>query len=106
MQTSPCSGRHLDYNVIINMKRKIEIFTAGCQVCAPVVELVESMACSNCEIEIHDLSKQSDPDFYTEKLQTYKITSLPTVVINGQKLEVSDEGVTKELLSKAGVGSC
>ena len=88
------------------MKRKIEIFTAGCQVCAPVVELVESMACSSCEVEIYDFSKKSDPNFYTEKLQTHKITSLPTVVINGQKLEVSEEGITKELLSKAGVGSC
>lgn len=86
------------------MKRKIEVFTAGCPVCTPVVELVQSMACSNCDVEVYDLTKQSDPEFYTEKLKRYKITSLPTVVVNGQKLHLTEDGISKEQLSQAGVG--
>lgn len=86
------------------MKRKIEVFTAGCPVCIPVVELVQSMACESCEVEIYDLSKQSDPELYTDKLRQYNVTSLPTVVVNGEKLEVAEGGITKEQLSHAGVG--
>lgn len=86
------------------MKRTIEVFTAGCPVCKPVVELVQSMACGNCEVEIYDLSKQTDPEFYTDKLKQYKITSLPTVIVNGQKVEIAEGGITREQLSQAGVG--
>ena len=28
-----------------SQKRKIEVFTAGCPVCEPVVEMVKSLAC-------------------------------------------------------------
>jgi glutaredoxin len=86
------------------MKRKIEVFTAGCPVCKPVVELVQSMACSNCEAEVYDLSKQTDPEFYTDKLKQYKVTVLPTVIVNGQKVDIAEGGITREQLSQAGVG--
>lgn len=86
------------------MKRKIEVFTAGCPVCTPIVDLVQSMACSNCEVDIYDLSKQTDPELYTGKLKQYKVTSLPAVIVNGQKVEAAEGGITKEQLSQAGVG--
>jgi len=86
------------------MKRKIEVFTAGCPVCKPLVELVQSMACSNCEVEVYDLSKQTDPEFYTDKLKQYKVTVLPTVIVNGQKVDIAEGGITREQLSQAGVG--
>ena len=37
-------------------KRKIELFTAGCTVCEPVVEMVKGMACSDCDVVIYNLS--------------------------------------------------
>lgn len=86
------------------MKRKIEVFTAGCPVCTPVVELVQSIACSNCEVEVYDLTKQSDPEFYTEKLKQYKVISLPTVVVNGQKLDVTEGEISREQLKRVGIG--
>jgi len=86
------------------MKRKIEVFTAGCPVCKPVVELVQSMACSNCEVEVYDLSRQTDPEFYTDKLKHYKVTGLPTVIVNGQRVDIAEGGITREQLSQAGVG--
>ena len=36
-------------------KRQVEVFTAGCPVCEPVVQLVQEMACPDCEVTIHDL---------------------------------------------------
>lgn len=86
------------------MKRKIEVFTAGCPVCKPVVELVQSMACSNCEVEVYDLSRQTDPEFYTDKLKQYKVTVLPTIIVNGEKVDIAEGGITREQLSQAGVG--
>jgi hypothetical protein len=32
------------------MKRKIEIFTAGCPLCDPVVKLVQELSCGNCDV--------------------------------------------------------
>ena len=34
-------------------KRKVEIFTAGCPVCEPVVAMVKELACDNCEVHVH-----------------------------------------------------
>jgi hypothetical protein len=39
------------------MKRIIEVFTAGCPLCNPVVELVKSTACSSCDIITHNLTE-------------------------------------------------
>ncbi len=38
-------------------KRKIEVFTAGCSVCSPVVDMVKSMACSDCEVIVYNLAE-------------------------------------------------
>ncbi|WP_411274638.1 thioredoxin family protein [Daejeonella sp.] len=86
------------------MKRKIEVFTAGCAVCTPIVELVQSMSCGSCEIKIYDLSRQEDSEFFTEKLKQYNVMSVPTVVVNGKKLILTDGGITREQLSQAGLG--
>ncbi|QTE35828.1 thioredoxin family protein [Mucilaginibacter gossypii] len=86
------------------MKRKIEIFTAGCPVCAPVIEMVKSLTCENCDVQIYNLAEQSDPEAYVDKLKEYKITSLPSVVINGKAIPNSEEGITMEKLVAAGIG--
>lgn len=36
-------------------KRKIEVFTAGCPVCEPVVEMVKSFSCSDCGATVYNL---------------------------------------------------
>ena len=32
------------------MKRTVEIFTAGCPVCDPVVQLIKETACDSCDV--------------------------------------------------------
>jgi hypothetical protein len=39
------------------MKRIVEVFTAGCPLCSPVVELVKSVACGNCDVLTHNLTE-------------------------------------------------
>ena len=40
------------------MKRQIEVFTAGCPVCEPVVKMVKEMACDSCEVTVYNLAEQ------------------------------------------------
>lgn len=87
------------------MKRQIEVFTAGCPVCDPVVKTVKEMACDSCEITIYNLVEQCDDKVCIEKMKKYDISSLPAVAVNGQLLACcQNRGVSKEELEAAGIG--
>ncbi len=66
------------------MKQQIEIFTAGCPVCEPVVALVKEMACDNCEITIYNLSKQCESKVCISKMKEYDVKRLPAIAVNGK----------------------
>ncbi|WKZ77536.1 MAG: thioredoxin family protein [Candidatus Kapaibacterium sp.] len=87
------------------MKRQIEVFTAGCPVCEPVVKTVKEMACDSCEVTVYNLVEQCDDKVCVDKMKKYNITSLPAVAVNG-KLHACCEnrGVSKEELAAAGIG--
>jgi hypothetical protein len=38
-------------------QRKVEVFSAGCPACEPVVELVKSIACPSCEVQVLDMKE-------------------------------------------------
>jgi hypothetical protein len=40
-------------------KRKVEVFSAGCAVCADVVQMVQRIAGPSCEVSIHDVTEAS-----------------------------------------------
>lgn len=85
-------------------KRIIEVFTAGCSVCAPAVELVKSMACSSCEVIVYDLSKPCNTKICLEKVKLYGVKSLPAVAVNGVLLDgYQNKSVTADQLTKAGL---
>jgi len=89
------------------MKRQVEIFTAGCPVCEPVVQLVKETACENCEITIHNLSAQCESKVCVSKMNEYQIKRLPAIVVDGTLLGCCKNiEITKEDLLKAGIGSC
>lgn len=81
-------------------KRQVEVFTAGCPVCEPTVQLVQEMACSNCEVTVYDLSKEG-----AEKIKEYRITTVPAVVVDGRLAACcQDSGPNEEQLRAAGIG--
>jgi glutaredoxin len=85
------------------MKRQIEIFTAGCPVCKPLVELVKEMACGSCEVTVVDYSKDESPE-QVAKIKTYGINRLPAIAVNGKLLDCClDKGITEQL-EAAGIG--
>ncbi|MGH3845772.1 MAG: thioredoxin family protein [Pseudonocardiaceae bacterium] len=56
------------------------MFTAGCPICDPTVELVAELACSDCEVTVHDLRVQG-----AEKARQYGIKTVPAVVVDGRR---------------------
>jgi len=88
------------------MKRHVEIFTAGCPVCTPVVQLVKETACENCEITIHDLSEQCESKICVTKMKEYNIKRLPAIAVDGKLLDCCQNiAINKDDLVNAGIGS-
>lgn len=85
-------------------KRQIEIFTAGCSVCEEAVQLVRSIACSSCEVTVHNVAKNEKA--VQAKVKEYGIKRLPAVVVEGKLASCcTGGGVDAEALRALGVGS-
>ncbi len=86
-------------------KRKIEVFTAGCSVCSPVVDMVKSMACSDCEVVVYNLAEPCESKECIDKAKAYGIKALPAVAVNGTLLSCcQNKGVSEAELRNAGIG--
>jgi glutaredoxin len=82
-------------------KRKIEIFSAGCSVCDETVQLVNSMACSSCDVQVLDM-RQAD---VAARAKVYGVKSVPAVVIDGKLSDCcSNRGIDAKTLKAAGLG--
>ena len=87
------------------MKTRVEIFTANCPVCDPVVKMVNEVACENCEITTYDLVKQCEDKTCLTKLKEYGIKKVPAIAVNGKLLDCCrDSAITKDDLINAGIG--
>lgn len=87
-------------------KRKVEVFTAGCPVCEPVVELVKKIACSSCEVVIYDLNEGCATNDCRTLVKEYGVTRVPSVVVDAQLLDCCKTGTVSEKdLRAAGVGT-
>jgi glutaredoxin len=74
---------------------KVEIFTAGCYLCDGVVQQVNDLVCSKCEVIVYDLNKKSGTTESEDKAKAYGIQSVPTIAINGKLIAL-------ELLNRSG----
>ena len=87
------------------MKRQVEVFTANCPVCDPVVKMIEELACDECEITLYDLVRQCDDKTCLTKMNEYGIKKIPAVAVNGKLLDCcKGSSITKEKLMEAGIG--
>ena len=86
-------------------KRKIELFTAGCAVCEPVIEMVKAMACSSCEVVIYNIAQPCDTKECLEKVKAYGIKALPAIAVDGKLLSCcQNKGISVDELKKTGIG--
>lgn len=82
-------------------KRVVEVFSAGCNVCQEIVELVNKIACPSCDVKIQDMK---DPSV-SARAKDLGIGSVPAIVIDGQLASCCKEkGLTEEALRSAGIG--
>ena len=61
------------------MARTVEVFTAGCGVCNEVVQLVQRIACSACDVQVLDMN---NPDVLS-RAQQLGVQRVPAIAING-----------------------
>jgi hypothetical protein len=81
-------------------KRQVEVFTAGCPVCEPAVQLVKETACTDCEVTIYNLNERG-----TDKARRYDLKTVPAVVVDGTLVSCCDNrGPNAEDLQMAGIG--
>ena len=82
-------------------KRKVEVFSAGCACCHDTIALVKKIACSSCEVTIHDMNKHE----VAERAKHLGIRSVPAVVIDGKLADCcSGRGPQEATLRAAGLG--
>lgn len=85
----------------MTVKRKIEVFSAGCPVCDNTVDLVNKLACESCEVSVLDMKK---PEI-AERARTLGIRSVPAVVIDGKPADCcAGKGPDETTLRNAGIG--
>jgi glutaredoxin len=82
-------------------QRNVEVFSAGCPACEPVVELVKSMACRSCDVQVLDMKRPE----VASRAKEYGIKTVPAVVIDG-KLAACCQGAgpDADTLRAAGLG--
>jgi glutaredoxin 3 len=81
--------------------RKIEIFSAGCNVCQDIVDQVKAAACPSCEVTVVSMTDTG----IASRAKSLGVRSLPAVVIDGKLASCcSNGGVDLDVLRSAGLG--
>jgi glutaredoxin len=84
-------------------KRTIEVFTAGCPCCDETVQLVQSIICPSCDLQVLDMRTDKAAQ---AKAKTYGVNRVPAVVINGKLADCCQQGpVDVNTLRSLGVGA-
>ena len=83
-------------------KRKVEVFSASCSLCDPVVQKVQQMACSSCEVTVVDVRTAEG----SERARALGVHRVPAVAVDGKLVDCCQtQPVSEELLRQAGIGS-
>ncbi len=83
------------------MKRKIEVFSAGCPVCKETVDMVNRLKCDSCEVSVLDMNEPG----VMSRAKNLGIRSVPAVVIDGKLADCcAGRGPDEAVLRAAGLG--
>ena len=82
-------------------KRKVEVFSAACPFCDPVVEKVKEMTCPSCEVVVVDVRTEEG----RQRAKEVGVHRVPAVAVDDKLVECCKaQSVSEEELRKAGVG--
>lgn len=93
--------RNRNEEITMADKRKIEIFSAGCGVCADTIASIRARACPSCEIVILDMNE----DAVARRSRALGINVVPAVLIDRQLAGCCTHGGPDiAVLERAGLG--
>lgn len=81
--------------------RKVEVFSAGCALCAETAKLVESLACPSCDVTVLDMKDEA----VAQRARALGVRAVPAVAVDGKLLDCCRGGVKEQVLRDAGIGS-
>lgn len=85
----------------MSVKRKIEVFSAGCPACEETIDLVNRVACPSCEVSVLDMNDSQ----VAKRAKDLGIRSVPAVVIDGKLAGCcAGRGPEESTLRAAGLG--
>jgi glutaredoxin len=83
------------------IRRKVEIFSAGCPACSEVIEMVNRLACPSCEVIVHDMNDNQ----VAIGARNLGIRTVPAVLIDGRIADCCvNLGPDETVLRAAGLG--
>ncbi len=83
-------------------KRRIEIFSAGCAICADAIARIRDNACPSCDISVLDMNDRTVAD----RAEELGVGSIPAVAIDGKLVDCcAGRGPDLEVLRAAGLGT-
>jgi len=97
-----CPDERYGETIMNTIKRKVEVFSAGCPACEETVKLVQQIACPSCEIEVLDMNKPE----VAARARQYGVKTVPAVAINGKLATCcTGAGPNEAALRSAGLGN-
>lgn len=71
----------MNEQLITVQHHSIEIFSAGCPLCKHVTDVIEIGRCQGCSQTVYNVKEMTED--IKAKMKTYGVTSVPTVIIDG-----------------------
>jgi len=85
----------------MTIKRKVEVFSAGCAACDEAVATVRRVACPSCDVSVLDMRKSA----IASRARSLGIRSVPAVVVDGRLAACCrGGGIDEQALRAAGIG--
>jgi len=86
---------------MMEAKRKVEVFTAGCPLCDEAVALVNRLACPSCEVVVVDTRTEEG----ARRARELGVKCIPAVAVNGKLAKCCEAGGVDEATLRAeGIG--
>ena len=84
------------------MSRTVEIFSAGCGICASVISMANRFACHDCVVTVHDIHDSS----LLDRARHLGAKSLPALVVDGVYIPPDPvDGYTEAIFASAGMAA-
>jgi len=84
----------------MSIKQKVEVFSSGCPICNEAADLINRLACDECEISVLDMH---EPEV-ANRAKGLGVQSIPAIVLDGRLASCcTGRGVNEPSLRAAGL---